>query len=267
MSDDPLRPDGPDDHDDRVGPDAPDRDHELDHDVDPGIGVDDVDDLGTVGTDSYEDDLVDLTDLGVLDDLDEALPEPGVDDGTVGSPDQGIESRTTGDEPGDVLADDPTQDRRDDELLDLADDELDSAYPADLGGTLDDLGVDPAAFASTMQVLGLDAAADGRSIVVTLERLGVDAHLEFGDVDRIATHLAEGADIRLASGHVLAGLDDRTDEALLEHDGDTVRLPLQAFEDAWTDHGFESVVARGDDRVIVFLPISGPTAHSGGMSG
>jgi len=146
----------------------------------------------------------------------------------------------------------------------LADTE--SAYPDDLIGTLDELGVDRVEFLDTMHLLGLDQAPDGRSIVITLERLGVDAHLEFTDVDRLASHLAGGAEIRLSSGHVLTELDDLTDEAVLERDGATSRLALATLEDAWTDHGFESVVTRTDERTVVLLPVTADP-RSGGMSG
>lgn len=278
MSDDAFPPSDFDDSPDDISNDVPDtgagvpdgHDHtpDLDFDLDFDLDDDLDDDLGLV-------DGLDGNDGEDHDDQDH--DDQDHDDRGSGS---STETEADGAEHG---AD--TEAGRDDRLRDdespgapetaidlttiegtLADPADDPGYPDDLVGALDDLGIDQEEYVDTMHRLGLDQAPDGRSVVITLERLGVDAHLEFADVDRLASHLAGGAEIRLSSGHVLAELDDVTDEAVLVHDGATTRLPLEELEDAWTDHGFESVVTQHGDRTLVLLPITAEP-RSGGMSG
>ena len=139
---------------------------------------------------------------------------------------------------------------------------------AQVAGLLTDLDVDIGEFDRTMIELGLHVEPDSRSVVVTLEQLEVESRVEHADVDRLEQLLAGGAEVRMSNGDMLVGLDDRTDEAIVERDGGTRRISLDQIESRWSNHAFEMVVTETAAGRVVLLPVAaGPAPLNGGVSG
>lgn len=196
-------------------------------------------------------------------------PLDGLTDGD--DADLGLVDDDPSDDEGDPADDDPGDDDSDgaagaeDPLAELQfDDDGGSVYGDGVADLLDSLDIDATAFERTMNDLGLAEEADARSVVVTFEQLGVDAHVEHGDVDRLADLLADGAEVRLG-GDQIAGLDDVTDEAIVTNGTETWRVPLDELEAGWSAHTNEMIVTDAPDRTLVLLPAD--SAIDGGIRG
>ena len=156
----------------------------------------------------------------------------------------------------------------DDDPIAIGDPVVSDGYGASTMAALADLGgVDPAVLQSTLVELGLDEAVDARSAVVALERLGVDTRVVFGDVDQLAELVDGGAAVRLGDATLVA-IDDRSDEALVEHpDGRRVRLPLDDLEAQWAEHGYEFVLGAGQAVLPVTVAAVRSADDVGGLPG
>lgn len=227
-----------DDHDHDQAHDA---DH--DHDHDPlDLLHDDLDDLDDPDDPDHLDDQADTLDAADDDD----------DDGdTTDDQDEGD------DEPDD--ASDPLDELRFDDAT------IESPYGDAVTDLLHSLDIDATTFERTMADLGLAEEADARSVVVTFEQLGVDAHVEHADVDRLAELLTGGAEVRLGGEQILTGLDDVTDEAIVTDGRDTWRVPLEELDTGWAAHTHEMIVTEAPGRMLVLLPVDG--TNDGGNQG
>jgi hypothetical protein len=270
MSDVPHDPHDDPDH----LPDATDEANDL---VDDGDATRDesfeMDGFDADGADL--DDLVDLDDVAELEDLVDVDEMVDADE-----PDRPLTADidlTDGSDGSDaVAADDATESGAPDleSAIQLDVEPAEASGFDQLGGLLSDVELDAHEFERTMDALGLSAEPDGRSIVATFEQLDIPARIEHQTVDRLADLLSEGAEVRLASGHVVLELDDRTDEAVVEIGGERSRLPLGELEDRWSHHSFEAIVAETGRGRVVLLPASGAPpgdeagdTRDGGLSG
>lgn len=107
--------------------------------------------------------------------------------------------------------------------------------------------------------------------VTLLEDMGVDAHLETGDIDDLRTHLDEGDAVILSvdaeelwgegegdttADHavVLVAIDDERGVAVVDDPGvpggQGMEIPLEDLEDAWEDSGNEMVVAEPESDSV-----------------
>lgn len=244
------------DHDDAADDGAPHDDIELHDDADESTDHDPLDEL----TDDGDDDV----DLELIDDDDDPLDtidDPAHDDP---SHDDATQDDATQDDVDDG-DDDDTGDEADDPLTELrVGDDGGPLYGGGVADLLDSLGIDATTFERTMNDLGLAAEADARSVAVTFEQLGVDAHVEHGDFDRLADLLADGAEVRLG-GDQITGLDDLADEAIVTNGTETWRVPLDELDADWSAHTNEMVVADAPGRTLVLLPAD--SAIDGGIRG
>ena len=238
------------DHDDADDDGAPHDDIELHDDADESTDHDPLDALpGDDPLDGLADDDADL--VLVDDDPLDSLEDPA-DDGP-GDEDAGDDDdRDNGDGADDPLA----------ELQ--VDDDGGSLYGDGVADLLDSLDIDATTFERTMSDLGLAQEADARSVVVTFEQLGVDAHVEHGDVDRLADLLADGAELRLGGDRITA-LDDLTDEAIVTNGTESWRVPLDELDAGWSAHTNEMIVTDAPGRTLVLLPTD--RAIDGGIRG
>lgn len=232
---------------------APYDDIELHDDADASTDHDSLEDGGDDPLDGLTDD--DDADLELLDDDPLDAHEDPADAGP---------SDDSDDEAGDDDAGDDG-DGADDPLAELQfDDDGGSVYGDGIADLLDSLDIDATAFERTMNDLGLAEEADARSVVVTFEQLGVDAHVEHGDVDRLADLLADGTEVRLG-GDRITGLDDVTDEAIVTNGTETWRVPLDELDAGWSAHTNEMIVTDAPGRTLVLLPAD--SAIDGGIRG
>lgn len=104
-----------------------------------------------------------------------------------------------------------------------------------------------------------------------LEDMGVDAHLETGDIDDLRTHLDEGdvvilsvdaeelwgegeGDMTADHAVVLVAIDDERGVAVVDDPGvlggQGMEIPLEDLEGAWVDSGNEMVVAEPESDSV-----------------
>jgi hypothetical protein len=208
-----------------------------DDDIGPDVtDSDDLEDLATVDSDDSEN--------AGLDDVDGPGDTPTDDGRDIALTDPEVATESVDDEPPDVWAGvgvypiDPIV-----SLAAVADIDGDDVMAA-----LADLGFDP-------------ADLDARDSVRLLDAVGVEARVEHGSIDLLVEHLADGGTLRVISDgttYAIEQFDDLRDTAVLRSMATGVRyeLPLEAFEDSWSNAANEMIVAAdgrggGQDTLLV----------------
>jgi hypothetical protein len=141
---------------------------------------------------------------------------------------------------------------------------------AEGNGMLDDLvvaaGLSAIGAAAAIPVVRRVARAAPQDTVALLDSLGIDARVEHGDVVELEERLAAGGSVLLASDGS-AGVDtdrvlhldvvDREAGAvrLRDHRGRRRVVDLERFEAVWADSANQLIVAAGEGRSVVLLPL------------